>query len=148
MIVVVAFNLLLLVTSGYAIWKGGKPEQWAGAALLTAAALTLLTNLLNEVGPFHNMEPVVMLVDIGLLAALVALALKANRYWPIWITAIHASAVAIHFAKLANPALVWPLYAFAASVSSVPIQIILLWATIRHQRRMKLYGIDTPWRGS
>lgn len=144
MLVVAAFNALLLVTCGYAIWRGGKPEQWTAAALLTAAAATLLVHL-PRTAHFRDLETEVLLVDLTLLALLLGIALKANRYWPLWTTAIHASAVAVHLAKLANPALVWPVYAFAASVSSIPIQLILFWATVRHRQRLKRFGIDAPW---
>lgn len=144
MLIVVAFNILLLITCGYAIWKGGRPEQWAGAGLLVAAAATLLVHL-PRTAHFRDIETEVLLVDLALLALLVGLALKANRYWPLWVSAIHASAVAVHLAKLANPALVWPVYAFAASVSSIPVQIILLWATIRHRKRLARFGSDAPW---
>ena len=146
MLVVAAFVLLLFGTCGYAIARGGRPEQLAGCALLLAATTTLLINLPRTVY-FRTLETEVLLVDAALLAALVAIALRANRYWPLWVSAMHASALAVHFAKLANPSLVWPLYSFAASASSIPIQIILLWATIRHQRRRRQFGSDPPWRG-
>jgi hypothetical protein len=146
-LVVVAFFLLLFGTCGYAIARGGRPEQLVGCALLLAAATTLLINLPRTVY-FQNFEAEVLLVDSALLAALVAVALRANRYWPLWVTAIHASALAVHLAKLANPSLVWPLYSFAASVSSIPIQLILLWATIRHRRRVRELGSDSPWNES
>lgn len=144
MLIVAAFNLLLLITCGYAIWRGGKPERWTAAALLVAAAATLLIHL-PRTAHFRDLETEVLLVDLALLALLVGIALRADRYWPLWTAAIHASAVAVHLAKLANPALVWPVYAFAASVSSIPIQIILMWATIRHRRRLKRFGSDSPW---
>jgi hypothetical protein len=146
-LVVVAFFLLLFGTCGYAIARGGRPEQLAGCALLLAATTTLLINLPRTVY-FRNLETEVLLVDAALLAALVALALRANRYWPIWVTAMHAGTLAVHLAKFANPSLDWPLYSFAASVSSIPIQLILLWATIRHRRRLRQFGMDPPWNES
>ena len=118
-----------------------------GCALLLAAAATLLIHLPRTVH-FRSLEIEVLLVDAALLAALAAVAMRANRYWPLWVTAIHASALAVHAAKIANPSLVWPVYSFAESVSAIPIQIILLWATIRHRRRLKRFGSDPSWRGS
>ncbi len=147
MLTTAAFNLLLLVSCGFAAVRGGKPEQWAAAALLTAAGATLLINLPRS-AHFRNVETEVLLVDLALLAALVVLALRANRFWPIWITALHASTVAVHLAKAANPELVWPVYATAAQASAVPIQLILLWAAMRHRRRRKRMGSDPPWSGS
>lgn len=147
MIVILAFNLFLLLTSGYAIWKGGKPERWAGAAFLLAAAATLLMNLPRQ-AHFQSLEVEVLVIDAALLALLIFLALRANRYWPLWMVAIHASTVAVHFAKLVNPSLVWPLYATAAQISSIPMQLLIAWATMRHQRRLRSFGSDRPWSGS
>ncbi|HEX8639684.1 MAG TPA: hypothetical protein VF704_00865 [Allosphingosinicella sp.] len=144
MLLVAAFNALLLVTCGYAIWQGGKPEQWTAAALLTAAAATLLVHLPRS-AHFRSLETEVLLVDLALLALLVAVALKANRYWPLWLSAIHAGTVAVHLAKLANPSLVWPVYAYAASASSIPMQLMLFWAAVRHRRRLARFGSDPPW---
>lgn len=147
MLVVVAFFLLLFGTCGYAIARGGRPEQLAGCALLLAATTTLLINLPRTVY-FRDLETEVLLVDAALLAALVAIAMRANRFWPLWMTAMHAGTLAVHLAKAANPSLVWPVYSFAASASSIPIQILLLWGTMRHRRRLRLFGSDPPWNGS
>jgi hypothetical protein len=145
--IVLAFNLLLLATCGFAIWRGGPPERWAGIALLLAAASTILIHL-PRTAHFRSLEVELLIVDAALLAALSVIAIRSNRYWPLWITAIHATAVAVHLVKAANPSIVWPVYATAASVSSIPIQLILAWGTWRHLRRIKRHGSDPPWRRS
>ena len=143
--IVLAFNLLLLATCGYAISMGGPPERWVGLALLLAAASTILVHMPRVDVHFRSLETELLIIDGALLAALFAVAIRANRYWPLWTTAIHATAVAVHIAKAINPSIVWPIYATAASASSIPIQLILAWATFRHRRRLKRFGNDAPW---
>jgi hypothetical protein len=146
--IVLAFNLFLIATCGYAISRGGPPERWAGVALLVAAACTILVHMPRTDTHFRSLEAGLIVIDGALLAALAAIAIRANRYWPLWMTAIHATAVAVHIAKAVNPSIVWPIYATAASVSSIPIQILLAWGTFRHRRRLERNGTDPPWRSS
>lgn len=146
-LIVVAFNLLLLSSCMYAFWRGGAPERLTALAFLLAAAGTLLLHL-PRTTEFDDLEVGVLLVDAALLAFLVGLSVRANRYWPLWVTAIHISTLAVHLAKALNPALVWPVYATAASVASIPMILILWIGTMRHQQRLKRLGSDAPWRGS
>jgi hypothetical protein len=147
MLVTLGFILLLFAICGYALWRGGPPERWGGVSCLIASAATLVAPLPG--GPvFRSLEVELLVIDLVLLAALLALALKANRYWPIWAAAAHSTAVAVHAAKALNPSLVWPIYAAAASASSIGVIFILWIGTLRHRRRLRTCGSDPPWRGS
>jgi fumarate reductase subunit D len=143
--IVVGFNILLIAVCAYAFWRGGPPERWAAVACLVAAAATLLIPLPRQYH-FRTVETEILMIDVALLAALTVIAMKANRFWPLWATAAHSTAVAVHLAKVANPALVWPVYAFASSSSSLVVILLLWWGTLRHQRRLKRLGTDAPWR--
>ena len=145
MAVILGFNLVLVAICGYALWRGGPPERWAAASYLIAAAATRIAPLPG--GPvYRSLETEILIIDLGLLAVLLVLTVKADRFWPIWATAAHSTAVAVHLTKAINPELMWPLYATAASVSSIAVILILWVGTLRHRRRLKLYGSDRPWR--
>ena len=143
--VILGFNLLLFAICGYALWRGGSPERWGAGSCLLAAAATLIAPLPG--GPvYRSLEIEIMVIDLVLLAVLLVLAMKANRYWPIWAAAAHSTAVAVHLTKAINPSIVWPLYAVAASASSIAVILILWVGTLRHRKRLRLYGSDRPWR--
>lgn len=147
MLVTLGFILLLFAVCGFALWRGGPPERWGGASFLIASAATLVAPLPG--GPvFRSLEVELLVIDLALLAALLVLAMKANRYWPMWAAAAHSSAVAVHAAKALRPDLVWPIYAVAASASSILVVLILWIGTLRHRRRLRTIGSDPPWRGS
>jgi len=143
--IILGFNLFLIAACAYAIWRGGVPEQLVAVACLAAAAATRLIHMPHEFY-FRNMETEIAIVDLALLACLVWVALKANRFWPIWATAAHSTAVAVHLARAFNPSMDWPVYALAASASSIAVLAILWVGAARHHRRLRRFGSDPPWR--
>lgn len=141
---IVLFNILLIVTCGYALVRGGAPEQAAAIMLFTAAAATLALNLVAPL-VFENLESGVLVIDCVLLAGLIVLSLYADRYWTLWLAALHAFAVAVHLARAANPHLLPFVYLVAAGLMSVPMQLGLVWATWRHHKRKMANGTDNAW---
>lgn len=141
---IVLFNVLLAVTCGYALLRGGPPERACAIMLFCAAMATLALNLAAPL-VFENLELGVLVIDVMLLIGLVILSLYADRYWTIWIAALHAFAVAVHFARMTNPQLLPFVYLVAAGLMSVPMQLGLAWATRRHQKRKAATGADNAW---
>lgn len=141
---VIIFNLLHVVVSGYAVVRGGAPERIAGVALLVA---TLATRLVQSQMPmrFAGVEWGVFCVDLTLLAVLVAVALDADRYWPLWMTALHGLGTLAHLAKLLNLELLRSAYAVMTAFWSYPILVLLLCGSHRHHLRRHRYGIDRAW---
>ena len=145
MVTVITFQVLHTLCCGYALIWGGKPERIAGILLFSAAVATVLIEAPFDRFNYRDVELATLLVDTALLAALAALALRANRYWPLWMTALHANAVATHLVKFANPSLLPSVYHIAAAIMAIPMATILVIATYRHQTRMVRNGIDAPW---
>lgn len=145
MATVFTFQILHALCCAYAVIWGGRPERVAGILLFTAALATVLVEVPFRYLNYRDMEAATLLIDASLLVALAALALKANRYWPLWITALHANAVATHLVKFVNPTLLPTVYHVAASTMAIPMAVILVVATARHQARMKRIGTDAPW---
>ena len=100
---VAAFNLIQVVATAYAVVRGGVPERLAGLLQLVAAALTRLF-FLSSVAPYVNVEVGILAVDVLLLAAFVAIALYADRFWPIWLAALQALGRARIWSRRSNPA--------------------------------------------
>jgi hypothetical protein len=141
---ILLFNVLLVATCGYALLRGGGPEQVAAIMLFCAAMATLALNLTAPLS-FRGLEIGVLAIDLLLLVGLIALSLCADRFWTLWITAFHASAVAVHLVRMTNPQLLPFVYLVAAGLMSIPMQLVLAWATRRHQTRMIANGTDNSW---
>lgn len=144
MLRVYAFATLLLVTSGYALWRGGAPERIVAAGLLSAYVATILT-WTPLPARFYGLELNVLMVDGALFAMLMAVALRADRAWPLLVAALQFDAVGAHFVKLVAPDTIRVAYALLIVIWSWPVQIILAVGTWRHVGRVKALGSDRAW---
>ncbi|MFV0622790.1 hypothetical protein ACBY01_02090 [Sphingomonas sp. ac-8] len=141
---VILFNLLHLLATAYAVGRGGAPERFAGMALLLA---TLATRVAQRQFParFASVEWGVFGVDLVLLVALLVIALFADRFWPLWVTALHGLGTCSHFVKLLDLEVLRTAYATLSAVWSYPILILLVSGTVRHQQRLRRAGSDPDW---
>lgn len=130
------FYTLLIANCGYALAAGGKPERLAAGMILAATILSKLVAL-SIFGHFHGFEPNVFEVDLALLLGLTGLALSTDRYWPIWMTALHGYTIIAHLGALANPGTVFPVYMINSALMSYPIVTLLGVATFRHRQRIR-----------
>lgn len=140
----ILFEILFAACCGYALWKGGAPER-VGAAIFIVGVL--FTHFSGPTGPLRwtSLELGVLVVDVVVLVAFTLLALYAERFWPIWLTALHAIAVGGHAVKMVDPDLFRWGYAFALAFWSYPMLLVLAGGTWCHRRRLRLYGADPDW---
>jgi hypothetical protein len=139
-----AFNILQALVSGYALWRGGKPERWAGVLLALAAAATYLAYSPYAVR-FRSVEAGVLVVDLALTAGLWWLALRSNRIWPMLITALQFASTLVHISKAVDLGMSPWAYHFLLKLSGYPILLALAFGTARHDARLRRFGIDMPW---
>lgn len=147
MLLVLLSIILQLLTSGYAWWKGGAPERIVALLMLAAYALSMAVQSQFS-NRFYGVEAGIFLVDGVMLLALLAVALRAERFWPIWMTGLQAVAVAAHLAKMVSPAVMPVAYATMLAFWSFPMMAILVIGTYRHSRRMAALGADRSWSDS
>lgn len=138
------FDLLLVTCCGYALWKGGAPERITAAIFFVGV---VLTSFAGPKGPLRwtSVEMGVLTVDIAALIGFTLVALHAERFWPIWLTALHAIAVAGHAVKIADPDLLRWGYAFALAVWSYPMLLLIAGGTWCHRRRLARDRRDPDW---
>jgi hypothetical protein len=144
MLRVYAFAALLVVTSGYALWRGGAPERLVATGLLLAYVATIVS-WSPLPARFYGLELNVFAVDVALFAGLLGVAVRADRGWPLFVVALQLDAVGAHFVKLVAPETIRVAYALLITVWSWPVQILLAIGTWRHSRRMRLDGFDRSW---
>lgn len=89
----------LLGSTGLALWRGGWPERLAATAMILAwVASTLLYKTHLRFGP----QTAVFLVDLALLLVLLFIALRSNRWWPMWACGFHGLTLILMLATLAD----------------------------------------------
>src|SRR5688572_24555676 len=114
MLPVQIFLAILVLCLGYAALRGGAPER-IGAAIFTMA---YILSTIAASGPtrYEWVEVGVFAVDVAVLLALLALALRANRFWTLWVAALQIIGTAGHAVKLADPELMRSGYAIALAL--------------------------------
>ena len=124
------FIALLLATTIVALVKGGRTEQTGTLIYLAGCVLTVF-----QASPgatrFTGGETGILMVDFLTFAAFFILALNANRFWPIWVSALLAIPLFGHLAMIVDPGIVPWAYAVILSVWSYPILVIILLASLK-----------------
>lgn len=138
------FNLLLLAVCGYALWAGGAPERWTAVLFVAGVVLTTLIPF-QQRHSFHAVFWPLLAVDVLVLAGLVGIALRADRYWPLYVSALHGLTIAIHGVKAIQPSLVPWMYAGASGKLAYPMLLLLAVGAVRHRHRLARYGSDPDW---
>lgn len=126
--------LCMLVPAAFR-W-GGWPERVAAMLYLGAALLSVLLRPALGV-KFHVLDWSLVAIDVSLLAGLLAIALWADRWWPIAATALQAVATLAHVAKTINPGIYALGYQLMEESSAYPTLIILALAIFRARQRYR-----------
>ncbi len=131
------FWTILLVTCGYALWRGRKYERIAAVVFLTATVLSVLSHQALQVR-YQAVDIGEVIVDSAVLIAVVGIALVSDRFWPLWVAGLQLVNSMAHILKAVTGDLPPWAYAVAERFWSYPILVILLIGTWRqHRRRLK-----------
>jgi hypothetical protein len=140
MIRLIAFNSILLGSCGYALLKGTRDAQIVAMVTLVASFVSYLLLLSH----YQQLEYGVLGVDVLTFIAFTAVALKSDRFWPLWISGLQLTTSFGHLLRGFEEQLVPIAYAVALRAWSYPIQIILAVAVWRSQQRRKASGAAQP----
>lgn len=144
MLRIAIFLIMLLGVCGYALWRGGAPERIAAAALLAATIGSAIFRSEAE-ARFLDVEVGIFVIDVLLLAVLFAIMLRADRGWPILVSALHLCTVGAHALRFIDPDMIRVTYVVMVTAWSWPMVIALGIGTWRHRTRLRLYGYDRAW---
>jgi hypothetical protein len=84
---------------------------------------------------FRDAELGIMIVDAAVLVAFLVVALRSDRFWPLWAAAFQAVAIATHVAAVANPQVFWFAYALAQGFWAYPMLLAIVIGTWRRHKR-------------
>ena len=138
------FWTLLVVTCGYALWRGRKYEQLSALVFIAASVGSVVARSALQ----ENYSAVArsdLAIDLLVLIALVGVALRSDRFWPLWVAGLQLTISLSHVLKAIQPDLLPLAYAAAERFWSYPTLIILFIGSWRqHQRRISEQGEPLP----
>jgi hypothetical protein len=140
------FVSLLAACCVYAWWGGGAPERIGAAILAVGSALSHIAALHPQ--RFHSVELGILLVDVAAFFAFLALSLRANRFWTLWVTGLIGVGIAGHLAMKLSPHILPYAYRFVLSAWSYPMVALIAIGTWNHRKRVRLCGGDSSWSPS
>jgi len=143
---IVVFNILWLTCCAYALHSGGAPERWAAALEIVAIFLTTLVQALFRAHRYYTeFSTGIFVIDSVFLIALCAIALTADRFWPMLAAGFQVADIAVHLCKLAAPEILSLGYGIGIASWVYPKLILFAIGTWRHQQRLARYGKDPAW---
>lgn len=124
-----------LAASCFLSWKwGGLDEKLAAGGFVAA---TVASNLANT-SHYNHTETGVLFIDVALLVGLLVIALRSDRFWPMWAAAFQMVAVTVHVASLTETGNFAWAYAVGLIFWSYPVLIALMvgtWMEARYRSR-------------
>lgn len=147
MLPIPVYYVLLAACLAYTFARGGEPEK-AGISIIAVGSV--LSNLLVSARPlrFSHVETGIFAVDLLALAAFAVLAVRAERYWPLWIAALQLIGTAGHAVKMVDSHVIRLVYAFIMAFWTYPMLMLVVLGAWRHQRRLARFGVDRSWSSS
>lgn len=128
------FWAFLLGVCAYAFWRGRNDERLAAGACLAATILTVWV-IPPVTLRYSALDWAQIAIDLAMLATFVTIALKSDRFWPLWIAGLQLTMSMSHLMKAIESDLIARVYAAAAVFWSYPILIIIFVASWRTHRR-------------
>lgn len=137
------FRILLLLVAVYAFVRGSRDERQVGIVLVAGVIATTLA--LSPIGNrYHGLETTVMLVDIAVFAGFLWVALRSERFWPLWIAGLQLTTIIGHLLKAGDAQLFARAYGAALSFWGYPIVLILAIGTWRGTQRARRARESAP----
>jgi len=130
----IIFWIVLVVSCGYALWRGRRYERIAALVFVSATILSILGHSPLR-GRYVALETSDLIVDSAVLVAVLAIALVSDRFWPLWAAGLQLVDSMSHVMKVVDAQLIPTVYGAAERFWSYPILIVLLIGAWRQHRR-------------
>ena len=138
------FWAILLLACGYALWRGRSDERVVATACLLASLATRFAVSPLQVR-YASIESGLLIIDVLLLLVFIWIALRSDRFWPLWVAGLQLTNSFSHLMKLVDFELLPRAYGAAAALWSYPILAVLAIGTWRsHQRGVEQRRLSSP----
>lgn len=145
-LVVLVPLVLILAAAAFAIWIGGPPERLAAAIIIVWVVSDVTYHLLFGPSGFIVVDPVHLVIDGGELLAIVWLALRANRMWPLLAAAAQLICYSGHLVALIEPGGMQRAYWAMTQLPPYMQLLALVLGALAHARRSRRIGAYRSWR--
>lgn len=125
------YYIFLVACCGYAIFRGSRSEYFGAAIMIVGSLSTLAIGRLFG-SSWTRVEVGIFAIDVVALFALIYLALKSNRFWPMWASAFQLLAVTIHTAMVVAPQITPWAFATGAAFWAYPMLLALAIGSYEH----------------
>jgi hypothetical protein len=115
---------------------GGRDEQLTAIACIAA---TLASRVVNT--NYHHMESTILMIDAALLAGLVVLALKSDRFWPMYAAAFQLVGLVVHIGSMTETGDFAGAYAVGLIFWSYAVMAALMAGTWLEGRSRRMLGL-------
>lgn len=129
------FRILLALVVLYAFLRGSRDERTVGLICI-AGALTTHIVISPLAQRFEGVETPVLLVDMAVFAGFLLVALRSERFWPLWVAGLQLTTMLGHAMKAIDISLLPRAYGAAMTFWAYPIVLILAVGTWRRHRRL------------
>ena len=139
------FLLFLGAICIYALYRGGGAERWGAGIVIGMVVLDPAVHIFTPL-EYATLDPGHLVIDTAGWIGLLAIALRANRFWPLWVVSLQTIALVTHATRLLDVTIHPKAYMIMQIASSYPLLVLLMVGTFYHQRRLKAIGTDRSWR--
>lgn len=135
---------ILTLTCGYALLRGHVDERVAAGMCIGASIISVLVLSPMSVR-YTSLEEGEMAVDLIVFAVFLMVALRSDRFWPLWITGLQLTTILAHLLKAIDFKLLPAAYGAAERFWSYPILIVIaVGAWRQHRRSLGQSGTSYP----
>ena len=128
------YFIVLAMVCAYAFYRG-QAESRIAAVICVVASIASMIVMSPLAGRYSRVESGVFIVDVAVLIGFTAIALRSDRFWPLWVAGLQLTTIIAHLFKVAEIDLVPHVYAAAARFWVYPIFLIIVIGTYRTHRR-------------
>nr|WP_314442489.1 hypothetical protein [uncultured Sphingomonas sp.] len=130
---VLFFYLLLASLVAITFWRGKTDERVAAGICVAGTLLTVLVGNKLEVGT-SSFDIAAFLVDAGVFAAFLLLAMRSDRFWPLWVAGLQLTTTTVHLLMMLSPAMPGMVFGAALAFWSYPIVLLIALGALRTPR--------------
>jgi hypothetical protein len=120
----VFYDLILVLSCSLAFLKGGTTERRVAWMAIAASVASFIVSVEGK-QVWSEVHSGPILIDFLMLAGLAVIALRTDRFWPLWATAFQLVAVSTHVAMAVSPDVVPRAYALALGFWAYPILFLM-----------------------
>ncbi|MFM5916462.1 MAG: hypothetical protein ACKOOL_02895 [Novosphingobium sp.] len=124
---------------------GGRPEKYASTVFVASFVAELVYNQFTGASDFRTFSPFRLVLDTSVFIGLLLISLRANRWWPMWLSALQLIVVAGHISAWMRIPAIAGVYWGMTAIPFYPENIILLAGIQRHRQRLAMFGHYPDW---